>query len=384
MKSINFKNLAVIGIALSVSMISCKDEEDPTPPANNGGVNVNTPATYEFNRNGMSSVSFQGQTERLNQLAEMKALLSTANNGSIIQAQDLKDMFANTNGNGNGNFSFSSTKQLENKTFTMDLPYFDALFDSAAVASVAASNNIVAANGTAGLAERSGGKKILVDANGREFAQLLEKGLMGATFYNQIVNGYLTDSKIGDHVNNTDLVAGKNYTQMEHHMDEAFGYFGAPVDFESNYSGSGDVRYWANYSNTADDNIQMNDKLMNAFKRARQAIVENKFSIKDEEVDKIYNEFERLIAASAIHYANQAKAATVDGDRLHVLSECYAFTRALRYSNIDHRKLSQTEVDDLLENKIGDNFWLTSETNLNLLIEKLSSTYELESVKEQL
>lgn len=380
------KNLRFVIIGMSLIMTSClKDENiEPKDKNNNPDVSINTPASYEFLRNGQSSVAYTGQIERLDQLAEIKSLLSTANSGSIVYAQDLKHMFANTNGNGNGNFSFSSTKQLKNKTFDLDISYFENMFDSVETASINASNSVLAQDGTAGLIERSNGSKILVDANGREFTQIVEKGLMGATFYNQIVNTYLTDSRIGDHVNNTDLVSGKNYTQMEHHMDEAFGYFGAPEDFKSNYSGSGNVRYWANYSNTADDELQMNDRLMNAYKRARAAIAENKLSIKDVEVEKIYMEFEKLIAASAIHYANQAKAATVDGDRLHVLSECYAFTRALRYSNIDHMKLSQNEINDLLENKIGNNFWLTTESNLNLLIDKLSSTYNLDSVKNQL
>ena len=33
--------------------------------------------------------------------------------------------------------------------------------------------------------------------------------------------------------------------KWEHHWDEAFGYFGAPVDFVSGYEGSGAVQYWA-------------------------------------------------------------------------------------------------------------------------------------------
>ena len=98
----------------------------------------------------------------------------------------------------------------------------------------------------------------------------------------------------------------------------------------------------------------------------------------------MYDELEVLIAATAIHYANETKVATNDGDRLHVLSECYAFTRALRYSNADKRKLSQTEVNDLLENKIGANFWEIKEQNLNVLIDKLASTYGLSAVKDQL
>jgi hypothetical protein len=378
MKSLRLlTNKAVLFLALG-ALVACSDDDDQGQAPET----LDTPLTYEFRRDGQTTVSYSGQTERLNQLAEMKVILTEGDKGNTVSAQALKDMFANTNGNGGGNFSFTSSKQLKNKTFDLDQTYFEDLFDSVATISANA-GAVTASNGVAGIANRSGSKTILVNRNGREFTQIIEKGIMGATFYNQIVNTYLTDEKIGDQVNNADLVAGKNYTDMEHHMDEAFGYLGAPVDFSSNYNGTGSVRYWGAYSNTADDNIQMNDRLMTPFKRARAAIAEGKLSFRDAEVAKIYAELEVLIAATAIHYANEAKAATVDGDRLHVLSECYAFTRAFRYSNTNHRKLSQTEVETLL-GYIGENFWETTETGLNQLIEKLASTYGLESVKNEL
>ena len=383
MNQLNIFKSSILIIIIGVLLFGCKTEDscsicpiDFFP----------TPTSYKFSRNGLSSVSYDGQTTRLNQLADIKSKLTEGDNGNVVSAQVLKDMFANVNGNGNGHFSdtVSTSKQLKNKTFSLDQAYFEALFDSVEVASRAGANNDTAASGKAGIAYRSGGKTILVDQNGREFTQLIEKGIMGATFYNQIVNTYLTDDRIGMQVNNTDLVSDKNYTLMEHHMDEAFGYLGAPFDFASNYKGTGSVQYWANYSNIADAHITMNNRIMNAFKRARAAIVANNFNLKDEEVNTIYSELEVLIAATAIHYANEAKSATIDGDRLHVLSECYAFTRAFRYSNANKRLLSQTEVDDLLNNKIGNNLWATTETNLNLLIYKLSSTYGLEGVKNQL
>ena len=378
-----FKSIALISLGLSLGMTSCSDDDEQDPITNSGGNTVNTPETYEFTRNGMSSVSYTGQTDRLNQLEELKSVLVSADNGALLSAQTLKDMFSNEGNNGNGNFSFSTSKQLKNKTFDLEKTYFENLFDSTAKASINGSNSTPASNGVAGLLTRSNGASILVDANGREFIQLIEKGLMGATFYHQVTNVYLTDSKIGESVDNTNLQQGQNYTDMEHHFDEAFGYVGAPIDFKSNYKGNGNVRFWAKYSNTADDNIQMNDKLMNADKRARQAIVEKKYDVLDEEVENIQYRFEQLVAATAIHYANETKIMTNDGDRLHVLSECYAFTRALRYSNPETRKLTQGEVNTLLA-YIGDNYWNTTETNLNLLINKLASTYDLENVKSEL
>ena len=42
-------------------------------------------------------------------------------------------MYANIGDNGNGNFSFSSTKQLKDKTFSLDQDLFDSYLDSVAM-----------------------------------------------------------------------------------------------------------------------------------------------------------------------------------------------------------------------------------------------------------
>lgn len=106
--------------------------------------------------------------------------------------------------------------------------------------------------------------------------------------------------------------------------------------------------------------------------------------IKDTEVQKLYDEFEILIAASTIHYINSILSATEDGDRMHVASEGYFFLKALRYSNITNRKLSQSEVSNLLDVDFGNNFWTLSETGLNNIKTKLSTTFYLDTVKDQL
>ena len=166
----------------------------------------------------------------LDQLEEIKAYLLTGDAGEILSEQALLDMFANTGGNGSGHFTFTSDRQLKNKTFApdLDVDLFEDLFAKAAMASQAANSGAMAANGTAGLITRqSKGTTILVDENGREFTQLIEKGLMGAVLYNQVYNTYLSDDRIGAGVENVTLSEGRNYTAMEHHMDEAFGVLGS-------------------------------------------------------------------------------------------------------------------------------------------------------------
>ena len=342
-----------------------------------------TPETYIFERNGKSSVSYSGQTDRLNQLEEIKSKMQTADAGNLVLESDLLAMYANANGDANGNFSFSSSKQLKDKTFSLDQTYFEEILKSAAAASAIGNNGTLAANGQAGLISRSSGSTILVDENGFEFTQIFEKGIMGGVFYYQIVNNYLTDAKIGIGVDNITVDSVKNYTAMEHHWDEAFGYFGAPVDFSSEYQGSGSPRFWAKYSNSHDQVFgDFNNLFVNAYKRGRSAIVAKNHDVKNMDVAWLNIHFSSLAAASAIHYANQAKATTNQGDLLHVLSECYAFTRALRYLNLDTRPLTPAEVDALLTSTFNDNLWDVTATDLNNLIDELSTTFELDPYKD--
>jgi Domain of unknown function (DUF4856) len=72
-----------------------------------------------------------------------------------------------------------------------------------------------------------------LDSNGVDLSQLISKVAAGAVAFHQGTAVYLKDLATK---NNIDLVSGKNYTQMEHNWDEAFGYFGAARDYGTNYT----------------------------------------------------------------------------------------------------------------------------------------------------
>lgn len=365
--------------------------------SNNDDDLIDPPETYEFTRDGESTVSYPGQSDRLNMVAEMKSYVSTANSGEIISEQDLLDMFENTNGNGGGNFSFISDRQLKNKTFAPDLDdrLFEDIFAAAAAASENGSNGVEATDGTAGLIEREhSGSDILVDEKGREFTQLIEKGLMGAVFYNQIFNVYLTDDRIGPNVENEEPAEGKNYTPKEHHFDEAYGYFDAPVDFHSDWpeSREDELRYWNNYSNTVDNvangELGTNDRIMNAFIEGRTAIVNKDQPELNEQVDILYEQLELVAAATAVHYINSTLSHLSTGDQgeaLHTLSEAWAFVNALKYS--PRKKISLDEINQILNSDFGDNgnFWNATSGGLNNAKSTLVEIYpDLEPVEDQL
>ncbi|MBO6521451.1 MAG: DUF4856 domain-containing protein [Rhodospirillales bacterium] len=67
-------------------------------------------------------------------------------------------------------------------------------------------------------------------ANGYDYPQLISKFVMGAVFYNQVVDGYLDENLEADKKpNDKPYGEGAAYTGKEHSWDEGFGYFGAPA-----------------------------------------------------------------------------------------------------------------------------------------------------------
>ncbi|MDZ7773600.1 MAG: DUF4856 domain-containing protein [Balneolaceae bacterium] len=362
-----------------------------------GDDNLQPPDTYEFTRDGASSVAYPGQTDRLNMLGEMDAYLGRGDDGQTLSEQVLLDMYTNAGGDGGGNFSFTSDRQLANKTFAPDRDeqLFENLFADAAAASQNGANGVTASDGTAGLLVReNSGNTILVDEKGREFGQLIEKGLMGAVFYNQIFNVYLTDARIGPDVENEDLAEGANYTPKEHHFDEAFGYWGVPVDFQSDWpeDREDEPRFWGHYSdvvdNVRDGMLGTNSTIMDAFIRGRTAIVNKDEAALDEQVDILYEQLELVAAATAVHYINDTLghlSAGNTGEAFHTLSEAWAFVNALKYS--PRRAITVDQIETIQNSRFGQNgnFWKVTADGLNQAKSTLLNVYpDLEPVQDEL
>jgi hypothetical protein len=332
---------------------------------------LNVPATYAFTDGTNNTVSYGGQTERLNQLTEMATYMKTGTTTQLSYLS-LTDMFANTGSNGGGNFSFTSTKKLQDKCLAADTALFIDYMDSLAVASIDFAST--AADGQAGTLT-SGTSTYLFAANGIEYAQLIEKGLMGAVFLYQATNIYFGSDKMSaDNTTAVNAGAGEYYTAMEHHWDEAFGYFGVPVDFPTNITG---IRFWGKYCNSRDAQLGCNAVMMNAFKRGRAAISQDELTIRDEEILKLRKMWEKISAAQAVAYLEGAKTNFgVDNAKfLHELSEAYAFILCLKYVPLETRVISYAQIDDLLTNTIGTDFWSVTQTDLTNAINSLESIY---------
>ena len=351
----------------SATFTACDDDNVVTPQPT-----YQAPTTYNF-----ANVNYSGQQARLAMLGELDTYIKTANTGAVLDVQKLQDMYANANSPFAAADLNTSGKQLRDKTLSTVQAEFDGYLKD--VATVSLSGKTAATNGTAGLlTSADGSKKYLVNAKGVELGQLIQKGLMGAVFYYQAVDNYLTEDKIGSAVDNKTVKPGEG-TAMEHHWDEAFGYFGAPIDFPTNLN---DLKYWANYSNQIDPAAQSNKALMEAFLVGRAAISNNDMVTKNAAAASLRANWELLVAASAIHELNAAKGAVADQARKsHYLSEARGFVMGLRYKQ--DRKISDATHAQVLA-KLGDNFYDTTGADINTAINLLSSTYQLDNIKGNL
>jgi hypothetical protein len=163
---------------------------------------------------------------------------------------------------------------------------------------------------------------------------------------------------------------------MEHHWDEAFGYFGAPIDFPTNTDG---IRFWTKYCNKQDANLGgANATIMNAFKKGRAVISQGfDLSMRDEQIQIIRREWERVSARQAVAYFQGAidNFGTDNAKFLHELSEAYAFVLSLKYVPLDTRVINFTEIEYILDDNIGDNFWDVEVSDMNAAITSLNSIY---------
>lgn len=344
------------------------------------------PTTYVFkDENGNSTVSFNGQKERLDMLSEMVTYMKTANTaGTSVSAQTLKNMYANsgytwTDANSLG--MTGSTKQLKSKTASGDAGvqstfegYMDAM---GTLSATTVANQENGADGTGGIWPNDGVKgPYLMSGEGKEYTQMIEKGLMGAVFTNQMTMNYLANIATSDNSTATDAANGKYYTTMEHHWDEAYGYFTSEIDYPTN----GADRFWGKYAASREAVLGSKTKISDAFRKGRAAISNKDYETRDAQVAIINVEMEKVAAGTAIHYLKSAKTNIANATaRNHSLSEAVAFIEGLKYGyRANNGGMSSSEIDSVLTT-IGTDYNDVTLATLQTAIDNLASKTGLTS-----
>lgn len=344
---------ALVAFSIAFGFQSCKKDNN---------TDYDVPSTYNF-----TNVDYSGQTYRLAMITALVNEVKKGNTpGTSINGTLAKNMYDNTGSPFANDTLNTSGKKLKDKTFAADQAVLESYIDAAAAVSAANAN---ASNGTAGILT-NGTKNYLVDAAGIEYKEAVEKTLQGALIYYQITAVYLSEDKIGAQVPLAD---------RQHHWDEAFGYFGVPVDYPSNNIGLQHIGKYANDRNVLLGNATA---VMNAFLRGRAAINNGDNATVTEQAAIIREHVERGIAGTAVHYINGALANVSDAPTLHHnLSEGYFLIKSLKYN--PEKKISDAQIQSLL-NYFGSNFYTISTIDLQAAKNLLSTIYGFDSIKDQL
>jgi hypothetical protein len=387
----NFKTLWII--LFGIILISCNDETDtvnPDPDPVDPVITINIPSTYSFNRGGATTVSYGGQSSRL----EMATELSSDLNKEDKTKAGLDSMF-NLGLGFNNSALGESGKKIGNKTASSSKasstvkPMFDALIDDVTTnvfPAVRAATD--ASAGVAGIYTDpgDGGRTVKINAKGHEINQLFTKGLMGALVCDQIIWGYLTKGKLDGGTNIADnnagtVVEGKNYTTMEHYWDEGYGYlYGLePDDLTSAIEGS-DVlvsKYLKKVDGSSLPGIAQ--ELYDAFKHGRAAIVAGDYTVRDEQAEIVKTKLSQIIGRKAADYLNSGAGKIEDGkwaDAHHALSEGWGFILSLQFTKnptTGEPYYTTAEVNAMLAEM--DDFWTVAPAALKSMASGIETKF---------
>ncbi|MEM8968285.1 MAG: DUF4856 domain-containing protein [Bacteroidota bacterium] len=375
-------------LVLSIFVLAfsgCGDDEENEPDNSRAGFlaskvdelgeidlgDFTIPSSYDIDGT-FAPGAYNGQRRRLAQLQE---IVDSSRNEPIFWdlraalENENRDQFISADAQGNSDIRTKIDELNFDNGDTSVADRFAELADSLTMSSQA-NYTVTASNGVAGMIT-TGDRKRHVSAKGLEYIQLLEKGLYGAVFYDQMVDDYLRPTQAGadNEKGNNESAVGDEYstigTDRQHRFDEVFGYLGANPETYPNSSNTsnGDGQFIANYAFDFSDEtedaygINLAEKLMDAFIFGRSVLKAGEgFGPSNETTNEAYYEAARAdiklyteagIAAAAFHYLNDAIADVTDEDKLHHLSEALAFIYALSFNS--EGKISATQVHDVLQ-----------------------------------
>jgi len=321
-------SLMFLSSLMLFAVIGCSSDDDD----DDGVALIDTPTEYSFESrfsSGESSVSYSGQVVRNLLINDIKTQMG-ADAGSG-DATTLLSMMANDNANqailsSAGDMSTVQTKYHDistshlNDRLTAVESYIIPGYDANAGTLVNGWVQECVANGK-------------TRANGVRLDQITQKTLWGAVSYWQATSKYM--SKIPNDDNSMQS-GDANYTAMEHHWDESFGYFGAALDYNTGYSddvdrksgpyndsnSDGSIDFKSEYNvgwavtaakrddcSACDTNYDFTKTIFDAYLEGR-TLITNQADLADILVqrDLVMNTWEKVVAAVSIHYVNDVAA----------------------------------------------------------------------------
>ena len=319
------------------------DQVDSTDTTDDEPTAIETPTSYAFDsrfNEGESSVKYTGQVVRNLLLNDIKVLTSrlSSEGASALTVEDLTNLY-----------NYDDALDLTSQTSTDPAPL------EAKYSSISTGKNLIGkiddevvygfdktadelmTDWFAIVAEKSAEASNLesnlafTSDDGLDLSQMINKTLLGAVPYSQGTSNYL--GSLEDDGNAEASSEGGNYTEMEHHWDESFGYFGAAVDYnfytddeikspgykDSNEDGSIDFISEYNHGisknaakrdiGAASGTVDFTKTIMDAYLEGR-TLIHNQADISEilAQRDIIVNTWEKVIAATVIHYITDSAA----------------------------------------------------------------------------
>ncbi|MDI1324399.1 MAG: DUF4856 domain-containing protein [Algoriphagus sp.] len=204
----------------------------------------------------------------------------------------------------------------------------------------------------------------LVDENGIEIAQVIQKSLIGALQLDYIGNVLL---KEGLNADNYSLVEGKNYTKLEHNWDMAYGMLTLNPVYLEGYTDSqrGPLSEFGAGSYIWEYNKESYAKIFPAFLKGRAAIVNNDRAELEIQALFIRKEFEKALANAALGYLGKWRTSTSDDKRAHAIGEGLGFIYSLRFATT--YQADAMFSDAILLNLVGgtNDFWNLDASKIN-------------------
>lgn len=215
----------------------------------------------------------------------------------------------------------------------------------------------------------------LADAKGIEVAQIIQKSLIGAAQLDYISNVLLNAGLDAD---NTTIITGKKYTELEQNWDQAYGFLTTnPVYLK----GSTDAVRGTSESFLGSYIWEYNKtdyaKIYPAFLKGRAAIANNDMNEVRAQAQFIRSAMEKALANAAVGYLNKWKTGTTDAARIHAMGEGLGFIYSLRFCQVNGASASFS--DNILNNLINsqDGYWDLTAAKINAASTAITSQFNL-------
>ena len=335
----NLTKFSYLALSLTFILSACtKDDDDHDHDHDH--CTVDAPATYAFDYEGTSTVSYSGQAARL---AKAKEVYDMMNADLTVTSADITTLIDDVN-------SKLVTKTAENDpNRAVIIGHLNNIFDTYAANSAAFEAGTPASEGVAGLAG-----SYELDANGWEADQLYAKMLIGALCLEQVNYDYLTKMD----VDNTDrnYSDGNVYTKREHYFDEAYGYVYGLDDNDADDAINNGLllgKYLNKHTGSGEGSgNDWRGDVYYAFVKGRQAVVEECQEVLDEQIAIINETLSKVVAWHAEDYLRDAalEQSTDPISYFHTVYEAWGFVYSLQFTKMSDGTplFTHTEVMDMI------------------------------------